>query len=365
MHSFWQIEGKDPSNRPLRWWFMEGAFNGKYKVIAEFDGTAGTIFTFDAGQYANPRYLIAKVPKISSEIGHDVVREKVRRFLFEINETYRYGHHPLISSHVNVGICCGLPVVLSRKAEFTLLDLIEVRPLAPIEAAQIAAQIAHVLVYCASRGLTAHQDLKPENVLVERLADGLLVPDGIRYPLDHRVLICDFGMANAFGAFGTPYGSRPYMAPEQYAGSNSLVKSDVFALGVVLHELLTGGLHPIGEPTRDVWPKPVEGKPKKWVHEDVWKKWARSQKNLDKNPVISLELADVVRSCLDADIAVRMSAKVLESMLLEFIKVNSQSTYDNLALLLSYFDSIAASNETSGWPYYERLLEQVNAYDYS
>jgi serine/threonine protein kinase len=249
---FWEIEGKDSNGKPLLWWAVEGAFNGKYKVIAEFDGTFGKIFTLESGSASG--HLVAKTPNIIQDEPIETIRGKVRQFLHELNQTFRYSHHPLISRHVGLAIAFGLPVVLSRKRDFTLHDLIEAGPIKPLQAAQIIAQLAHVLAYCSAKGLTAHQDLKAENVLVDRLADQLATPEGSRYPLDHRALVCDFGLANAFSAFGKRAGSRPYMAPEQFSGAESLAKVDIFALGVILHELLTGGLHPIGEITRDVWP---------------------------------------------------------------------------------------------------------------
>lgn len=232
------------------------------------------------------------------------------------------------------------------------------------ESFSIVIQLAHALAYCSSRGLSSHQDLKPENVLLDRL-ERFRGEDGSRSPLAHRVLICDFGMANALREFGKPYGSRPYMAPEQYGRPKSLAKADVFALGVILHELITDGLHPIGEITRDVWPFPLPSKGKKWTHEDVWKKWARHATVADLKRVASSELVELVNKCIEVDISARCSVVALETLLLEHLKVHDANIYDNLKLVLQYFDDLASEGETGGWPYYEQLLEQVNSYDYS
>ena len=196
---FWKIEGKDLNGKPLLWWAVEGAFNDKYKVIAEFDGTFGKIFTLDSGSASG--HLIAKTPNVIRDEPVKKIISKIHQFLHELNQTFRYSHHPLISRHVGLPIAFGLPVVLSRKREFTLRDLIEAGSIKSLQAAQIVTPLAHVLAYCSAKGLSAHQDLKAENILIDRLTGQLATREGFRYPLDHRALICDFGLANAFAAF--------------------------------------------------------------------------------------------------------------------------------------------------------------------
>ena len=152
------------------------------------------------------------------------------------------------------------------------------------------------------------------------------------------------------------------MAPEQYDGSDSLVKSDIFALGVILHELLTGGIHPIGEVTTDVWPHALSSKGKKWSHEDVWKKWARHPPSVELADDI---LSGIINKCLDAEVSTRHTATSLEVSLLRYLETNDRDLNTYLIAVLSYFDELASSGETGGWPYYEHLLEQVNSFDYS
>jgi eukaryotic-like serine/threonine-protein kinase len=362
---FWEFQGNIRTGKPFRWLMVEAGFQGKWgKVIAEFDGTFGTIFTLDQGRTSVPQYVIAKAPKISRDATSEQIREKILRFLHQINETYKYIHHPLIARHFEVKVCFGLPFALSRKWDLTLQDLIDGEPVKLAESLSIVIQLAHALGYCATRGLSAHQDLKPSNVLLDRL-QRFRAPDGSISPLEHRVLICDFGMANAFRVFGKLSGSRPYMAPEQYGEPSTLAKADVFALGVILHELVTGGFHPIGEITSDVWPDPLASKPNRWKHEDVWKKWARHATVADPGRVSSPELVTIIKKCLEADLSDRYSSASLEVDLLEFMKSHDKEIYDNLILALSYFDDLAATGEVGGWPYYDELLEQVNSHDYS
>lgn len=92
-------------------------------------------------------------------------------------------------------------------------------------------QLAQALAYLHSRGIT-HRDLKPENVLVGR---------------DGRLKIVDFGTALMTGArrltwrhLSESVGTPDYMSPEQIQGGRGDPRSDIYAWGVMLYELLTG-----------------------------------------------------------------------------------------------------------------------------
>jgi hypothetical protein len=97
------------------------------------------------------------------------------------------------------------------------------------EACEIVAALAEALGRCHASGLV-HRDVKPENVLFD--AEG-------------RPRVADFGAsrdlaASRLTATGALLGTAGYMAPEQLDGRQADARADVFALGVVLHELVTG-----------------------------------------------------------------------------------------------------------------------------
>jgi Tol biopolymer transport system component len=119
----------------------------------------------------------------------------------------------------------------------TLRDRLAAGPLPSRKALDCAAQIARGLAAAHDKGIV-HRDLKPENLFVTR---------------DGRVKILDFGLAKALGGEGVGEGSTlaetepgavlgtaGYMAPEQVRGKPADARSDIFAFGAVLYEMLAG-----------------------------------------------------------------------------------------------------------------------------
>ncbi len=103
------------------------------------------------------------------------------------------------------------------------------------EALDIARQLCRG-VMAAHDAKVLHLDLKSSNVMLGRSANGAM-----------RVIVMDFGLAQAFsdgsGTGSSRFGGTPnYIAPERYLGAEPTPASDIYALGVILHEMLTGQL---------------------------------------------------------------------------------------------------------------------------
>lgn len=228
----------------------------------------------------------------------------------------------------------------------------------------IAAQVVHALAYCSQRGIICHQDLKPENVFIDFIHDHFTVPP--EYPLRCGVHLADFELANAYLVLRHPYGSRPYMAPEQYQSLHKgplpdFSRTDVFAIGVMLFEMLTGGIHPIGERTTLIWPLPAEGKSRKWLREDPWKQWLkRGARSVMDNGGLDQEILRIIEDCLKIDPAARPSNSDLEARLLQRLNDTHSPAFETLSLTLAQFDQIATESQESGWPYYEDRLQKLN-----
>jgi serine/threonine-protein kinase len=113
------------------------------------------------------------------------------------------------------------------------------RRLAPRRAIPIARSIASGIEAAHREGIV-HRDLKPENIFLVHAADGREI-----------VKLVDFGAPGSLGALGTP----GYMAPEVALGGEGSVASDIYSLGVVLFEMLTGrlpGAASPGEPSSSI-----------------------------------------------------------------------------------------------------------------
>jgi serine/threonine-protein kinase len=141
--------------------------------------------------------------------------------------------HPNIGTVYEVGEHEGVRfLAMAFYKGTTLAQLLAGQPdrrLPVATAASIAGQLASALAAAHSAGIV-HRDLKPENVMV--------LPDG-------RVKLLDFGLARRLDAQalteeGTAMGTAAYMAPEQLQGQRTGTAADLWALGVVLHEMLTG-----------------------------------------------------------------------------------------------------------------------------
>ena len=122
----------------------------------------------------------------------------------------------------------------------TLREALQAGPLGEARALAIAADIAGALAAAHSRGIV-HRDLKPENVILT--SGGVKIVDFGLAQFD--VAAEDLASVTRLTDPGVMAGTPPYMAPEQLLGQPTDARTDQFAFGVLLYELLTGR-HPFG-----------------------------------------------------------------------------------------------------------------------
>jgi Tol biopolymer transport system component len=160
--------------------------------------------------------------------------QAVERFLQEARLTASLDH-PNIVRVFDVGMTDGRPYLVSELLEGETLRAPILRgPVAPAEARDIAAALASGLVAAHARGLV-HRDLKPENIFVTRAGTAKILDFGIAKLAQDPAL--PRGLATLTGVI---LGTAGYLAPEQVKGDPVDLRTDLFALGSILFELMTG-----------------------------------------------------------------------------------------------------------------------------
>ncbi|MCM2472741.1 universal stress protein [Rhizobium sp. CG5] len=131
-------------------------------------------------------------------------------------------------------------IVFERLSGRSLYPLLEKLPLDADEVARLGARIATALADLHRQDVV-HLDIKPSNILFRDSDEAVLVDYGLARHLHLPDLMSE--------EFRLPYGTAPYMAPEQILGVRSDFRSDIFALGVLMYFFATG-TRPFGDPQR-------------------------------------------------------------------------------------------------------------------
>ena len=196
---------------------VAGRFPG-YEVTACL-GRGGMGVVYQARQTSLDRWVAIKV------LAPDRVSDERFAEHFEREaKTLARMSHPNIVTVFDHGEADGMFYIVMEFVDgVNLRDLLRDGKMAPERALAIVPPICEALEYAHGKGVV-HRDIKPENVLLDR---------------DGRVKIADFGIASLVGATGELSGTPPYMAPEQEKGRVDR-RADIYALGVVLYEMLTG-----------------------------------------------------------------------------------------------------------------------------
>lgn len=199
----------------------------RYEIL-EMIGSGGMATVYKAKCRVLNRYVAIKVLKDSLKYDSDVVK----RFNAESRAAAGLSH-PNIVQVYDVSEKGGLDYIVMEYIDgITLKDYIAKRGALPWEeACNFAVQIGRALE-CAHKNHIIHRDIKPHNVLLTR--DGMLK-------------VADFGIAQAtttetIVAGSSNLGSVHYISPEQGRGGYTDERSDIYSLGVVLYEMLTGTL---------------------------------------------------------------------------------------------------------------------------
>lgn len=205
---------------------------GRYDIMERVGG-GGMALVYKGHDQLLHRKVAVKV--LRQQYVHD--EEFIGRFRREAQAAASLSH-PNVVSIYDVGQEDEVHYIVMEYVEgYTLNDLIKERaPLQVEEAIHIASQICDALEH-AHQNQIIHRDIKPHNILIGK---------------NGRVKVTDFGIAKAADSSqltqtGSVVGSVHYFSPEHAKGTLAGAKSDLYSLGIVLYQMLTGRLPFLGE----------------------------------------------------------------------------------------------------------------------
>jgi len=220
---------EERQTEPMTTAYTAGTQVDHYEIIRLL-GHGGMNRVYLARDVSNGQTVVLKFPN-DDLIGNVAVFERYKREA-EIGNRL---HHPHIQHLLNTDEKRSEDYLvveyIKGQTLRTLLEEYAPNPLPVAEAIRITLQICDALVYCHEHGIF-HRDIKPENIMIQD---------------DGNITIIDFGIALLEGARRVTWrglsgtmGTPDYMSPEQLKGERGTASSDIYAVGVMLYEMLCG-----------------------------------------------------------------------------------------------------------------------------
>lgn len=201
--------------------FVPGAMlDDRYRIVGLLGrGGMGEVYRADDLRLGQP----VAIKLLPAGLARD--QKRLAQFHSEVRTARQVSHQNVCRVH-DIGEVAGQLFITMEyvDGEDLAASLKRVGRFPEDKALDLARQISAGLAAAHDRGII-HRDLKPANIMLDK---------------EGRVRLMDFGLAAVGGVDDVRAGTPAYMAPEQLAGSGVSVKSDIFALGLVLYELFTG-----------------------------------------------------------------------------------------------------------------------------
>ncbi len=256
---------------------LEGKLLGNRYEIIEKIGNGGMATVYKATDIILKRNVAVKI--LRDEFTTD--EEFIKRFEVEAQSAARLTH-PNIVSIYDVGVEDNLHYIVMELIQGKTLKEIILEEKGPLPwkwSVNVAIQISSALE-TAHRNNIVHRDIKPHNIIITE--------DGI-------AKVTDFGIAKAVSnstitAFGTTIGSVHYFSPEHARGGFTDAKSDLYSLGVVLYEMVTGKVPFDADTPVSVALKHMQEKPKEPI---------------EVNPNVPVAVNKIIMKALQKDTTLR------------------------------------------------------------
>src|SRR5712692_4036736 len=273
LHQGWSVPAGDvvvaaAALKPL----ILGTILGERYEIIKLLGQGGMGAVYQAHDRELDRQVALKVIRKDMAANPEILR----RFKQELILARQITHKNVIR-FFDLGQADGIKFITMEYIEGEDLQslLKRKKKLEPADAAKIIAQACRALEVAHSEGVI-HRDLKPQNIMLDKTG---------------RVYVMDFGIArstltSSMTQTGAPIGTPDYMSPEQAKGQTVDARSDLFAIGIIFCEILSGQSHFIADTTMGkLWKRTSEP--------------ARPLGELDKT--IPQRLGEIVKKCLEMD----------------------------------------------------------------
>ena len=223
--------------------YLGTCLDDRYEIV-EVIGAGGMAVVYKAIDQRLNRFVAVKI------LRDELARDEEFRARFQIEaQAVAMLSHPNIVSVYDVSHTEGVEYIVMELIEgVTLMQYMQKKgALSWKEAAHFSTQIAKALEHAHSKGIV-HRDIKPQNIMILR---------------DGTIKVADFGIAALESAqeqrSDQTVGSVHYIAPEQARGETPDTRSDIYSLGVVMYEMLTGQMPYDGETAEQIALKHIAG----------------------------------------------------------------------------------------------------------
>ena len=209
--------------------YVQGARVDHYEIIRKL-GHGGMNWVYLARDVTNEQEVVLKFPN-DDLIGNIAVFERYKREAEIGNRLHHAQVQQLLNTNEKRSEEYLVVEYITGQTLRAVLEEYAPNPMPVAEAIRITILISEALVYCHEQGIY-HRDIKPENIMVQE---------------DGNIKIIDFGIALLEGArrvtwrgLSETVGTPDYMSPEQLRGERGMASSDIYAVGVILYEMLCG-----------------------------------------------------------------------------------------------------------------------------